>query len=159
MVKKVSIFLHTRPSRGATGCRSTSGEPVKNFYSHAPRGARPTKNHLTVGTHSFLLTRPSRGATLWRYASYSQAGISTHTPLAGRDVPHCECTPCKRNFYSHAPRGARRQQDRRLMHRLTFLLTRPSRGATCDTDASLPAFRISTHTPLAGRDNLFQGTP
>ena len=78
----------------------------------------------------FLLTRPSRGATLvllnlkypdfisthtplagrdssTYFRSLSMA-ISTHTPLAGRDqlmlldlIEHLD-------FYSHAPRGARR---------------------------------------------------
>ncbi len=32
--------------------------------------------------------------------------ISTHTPLAGRDAPYISKTIMNTNFYSHAPRGA-----------------------------------------------------
>ena len=58
--------------------------------------------------------------------------ISTHTPLAGRDIYglyHRRYIP---NFYSHAPRGAR----------LSWPVFFPS------------ALQISTHTPLAGRDRV-----
>ena len=59
--------------------------------------------------------------------------ISTHTPLAGRDLLLWLATILK-----------------------IFLLTRPSRGATtCNLNAGIPR-RISTHTPLAGRDILYR---
>ena len=35
---------------------------------------------------STVLPVPSRGATIPRYAGYALCGISTHTPLAGRDL-------------------------------------------------------------------------
>ena len=78
-------FLLTRPSRGATGVFTLIGEYVvisthtplagrdrsvkfrsttrSNFYSHAPRGARPLFVAYKFGDSEFLLTRPSRGAT------------------------------------------------------------------------------------------------
>ena len=41
---------------------------------------------------------------------------------------------------------------------LTFLLTRPSRGATKITPEAMSALAISTHTPLAGRDTISGNT-
>ena len=77
----------------------------------------------------FLLTRPLRGATPLGIHSLAPDYISTHTPLAGRDV-------CTSHYISLSE----------------FLLTRPLRGATrFDMRIAIYA-RISTHTPLAGRD-------
>ena len=125
-------FLLTRPSRGATCNPFAGGNCAYYFYSHAPRGAQriyPCINRL------LLL-------------------ISTHTPLAGRNVVFFYRTLLYVYFYSHAPRGA--QPSYFAWHsRLTlFLLTRPSRGATLPTQYSYALFPISTHTPLAGR-NIF----
>ena len=57
--------------------------------------------------------------------------ISTHAPLAGRDIP---------------PRICR-------MPLLTFQPTRPLRGATIMDWFGDTFFIISTHAPLAGRDS------
>ena len=57
--------------------------------------------------------------------------ISTHTPLAGRDLQGKVEAYEQADFYSHAPRGAR----------LSGL------------DKVETAIKISTHTPLAGRDH------
>ena len=79
--------------------------------------------------------------------------ISTHTPLAGRDYFYENIGQIDRHFYSHAPRGARLdragvwfpardfyshaprgarlQTGMPLSSAIRFLLTRPSRGATC----------------------------
>ena len=123
-----------------------------NFYSHAPRGARRPASGHTRRQSEFLLTRPSRGATTrvmswikkrWKFLLTRPSRgatmvegpdcvwsiISTHTPLAGRDVywafvcsthslflltrpsrgatEHFGQTPASAHFYSHAPRGAR----------------------------------------------------
>ena len=74
------------PSRGATLGAESITEGMDDFYSHAPRGARPGRLlgnfvYLPISTHTplagrdadpfavpgahsaFLLTRPSRGAT------------------------------------------------------------------------------------------------
>ena len=79
-------------------------------------------------------------------------GISTHTPLAGRDQLLADPVSHGRYFYSHAPCGARLGRRLGRQQKPGFLLTRPLRGATrCH---STPPHRtcISTHTPLAGRD-------
>ena len=80
--------------------------------------------------------------------------ISTHTPLAGRDS-HLSCSLLHyRYFYSHAPRGARQELADLVTERIQFLLTRPSRGATCRLNHLVRLYPISTHTPLAGRDKI-----
>ena len=101
----------------------------KAFYSHALRGARPLKHRLPTIWTRFLLTRPSRGATpspcrnmqhdiflLTRPSRGATAmlddiqqvdKISTHTPLAGRDLRQVVQQTVILYFYSHAPRGAR----------------------------------------------------
>ena len=58
------------------------------------------------------------------------------------------------NFYSHAPRGARHFSDTPYSRHIEFLLTRPSRGATCKRILQFEKMEISTHTPLAGRDTV-----
>ena len=59
------------------------------------------------GGKIFLLTRPSRGATEVSGTLETERTISTHTPLAGRDVLLVTESEKQLNFYSHAPRGAR----------------------------------------------------
>ena len=56
------------------------------------------------------------------------------------------------NFYSHAPCGARPAPAPVTLDGLTFLLTRPLRGATAKQSHGQIRAHISTHTPLAGRD-------
>ena len=56
--------------------------------------------------------------------------ISTHTPLAGRDNGRIPMRQHQIHFYSHAPRGARLFIQYVFNDVLSFLLTRPSRGAT-----------------------------
>ena len=56
--------------------------------------------------------------------------ISTHTPLAGRDIPHPDVSD-KTIISTHTPLA----------------------GRDDDTQVVGLAIAISTHTPLAGRDN------
>ena len=102
------IFQLTRPLRGATSERArfvrtlpiSTHTPlagrdetlpfyiaaVTNFNSHAPCGARHGKGFYVYTDEQFQLTRPLRGATdFWR-GGILMYSISTHTPLAGRDV-------------------------------------------------------------------------
>ena len=59
----VPKFLLTRPSRGATTDQYIVWAEDGDFYSHAPRGARPPDGSTADADRGFLLTRPSRGAT------------------------------------------------------------------------------------------------
>ena len=139
------------------------------------RGATILKIIRSTSNDIFLLTRPLRGATTDKRSKCVYCYISTHTPLAGRDKDGFRSCPFLWNFYSHAPCGARLIPNPAIFGLLTFLLTRPLRGATLH-QSLIPAIliyfyshapcgarhtikeisdnlvTISTHTPLAGRD-------
>ena len=100
----------------------------------------------------FLLTRPSRGATLDTLREFGAWLISTHTPLAGRDIQTHTGAVQVVNFYSHAPRGARHFFGYCTENAGDFYSHAP-RGARPNVVLTAhAAMRISTHTPLAGRD-------
>ena len=147
------LFLLTRPSRGATPsavgascnihisthtplagrdvCHYSASSSARNFYSHAPRGARLLTAIVTDYTGDFYSHAP-RGARRGLSPSmFLSVLISTHTPLAGRDGTFTVHVPVSINFYSHAPRGARLKSGR----------------------GGFTLWKISTHTPLAGRDS------
>ena len=122
----------------------------------------------------FLLTRPSRGATSPALKTLQIPRISTHTPLAGRDIkpqshpglkPYfyshaprgarhgsgCHCSVYG-NFYSHAPRGARQYSQEIRCGGWPFLLTRPSRGATQGSQyIRLGLYDFYSHAPRGAR--------
>ncbi len=146
---------------------------MTNFYSHAPRGARPLAASISMHLSRFLLTRPSRGATICIGTFLFFSHISTHTPLAGRDScvrsgrrpeqflltrPSRGATVCEVPdrlpvlfLLTRPSRGATLVLQR--IHSFgVFLLTRPSRGATLAEPVFQFILIISTHTPLAGRD-------
>ena len=101
---------HSFYSHAPRGARQSVGRRIRKtirFYSHAPRGARQiliarkraglvflltrpsrgaTANRQAAAVmREFLLTRPSRGATSFAIRICDRHGVSTHTPLAGRD--------------------------------------------------------------------------
>ena len=100
----------------------------KNFYSHAPCGAR-------------------RGR---REKLYAGLQISTHTPLAGRDMITLRENFSDSHFYSHAPCGARLWVLAAICVAVIFLLTRPLRGATFDELGDLDDFTFLLTRPLRG---------
>ena len=164
--------------RGATSDAAAANKILQHFYSHAPCGARlPYRtlsgHFLTISTHTPLAGRDMHAhdcgiSTIVISTHTPLAGrderafindrrgvrISTHTPLAGRDYLLFILSPFFKNFYSHAPCGARRLLfwrrrsgndfyshapcgARHILFlkqgRLSkFLLTRPLRGATND---------------------------
>ena len=145
-------FQPTRPLRGATG--KQRGYLVKR---------------------QFQPTRPLRGATTWELIASGEMQISTHAPLAGRDFDRETVPRAVRDFNPRAPCGARRKvkvistgskgfQPTRplrgatcvglavITSRLIFQPTRPLRGATWNCAPFGLAYYISTHAPLAGRD-------
>ena len=83
--------------------------------------------------------------------------ISTHAPLAGRDMLVSAWIAGSTDFNPRAPCGARHAGKLIDVLRFVFQPTRPLRGATADDAlARLRAMNISTHAPLAGRDRLRQ---
>ena len=101
-----SISTHT-PLAGRDILRKKFAIILCNFYSHAPCGARRVTPWVTLSILLFLLTRPLRGATSANGRCEQLNGISTHTPLAGRDRQFRNDVRSLDNFYSHAPCGAR----------------------------------------------------
>ena len=101
-----------------------------------------------------------RGATLDPGNTDLLAQISTHTPLARRDLNACRVRSFLR-ISTHTPLARRDLGDYRAKRRiLRFLLTRLLRGATTPFICASRVKNISTHTPLARRDarNWRRGT-
>ena len=126
-------FQPTRPLRGATVNNLAVTVEKLYFNPRAPCGAR-----------LFFERIPH----LYRH-------ISTHAPLAGRD----HCRPQGRhtggtNFNPRAPCGARPNAGNWTITDEGFQPTRPLRGATERAmNGILRKLDISTHAPLAGRDD------
>ena len=115
--------------------RGATAQPSQQQPSHAFQLTRPLRGATNMGdiigdlNKRFQLTRPLRGATA---QLVNPAGI--------------------KNFNSHAPCGARLVYVGTAPVNLVFQLTRPLRGATGTKLQTFSANLISTHTPLAGRD-------
>ena len=116
--------------RGATAQKFTSLGGIKNFYSHAPCGAR------------------QRGIRSWEWNRY----FYSHAPCGARPA-HWRPQPVHLDFYSHASCEARHLRNGILCLWIPFLLTRLLRGATNNIRNNMVALEISTHTPLARRDD------
>ena len=126
------IFLLTRPSRDVTGAVHQHHKTEIPFLLTRPSRDVTSEGGKMISDIIFLLTRPSRDVTTPALPPLFKLPISTHTPLAGRDI---DCIvrnilPCP------------------------FLLTRPSRDVTEALDKLDQILKISTHTPLAGRDDV-----
>ena len=124
---------------------------------------------------AFQPTRPLRGATGGEASDYDKFQISTHAPLAGRDAeserlsyeiadfnPRAPCGARRRDwvqvprrhrdFNPRAPCGARLRWMTFSQTSMLFQPTRPLRGATRAGQRLARRVGISTHAPLAGRD-------
>ena len=124
---------------------------------------------------AFQPTRPLRGATKYKKSNKSSKNISTHAPLAGRDLRALCGAAQKRRISTHAPLagrdyggavgrrhkgdfnprapcGARPQGLHSKTKKEEFQPTRPLRGATGQRGERETFIIISTHAPLAGRD-------
>ena len=144
-----AISTHT-PLAGRDILSTGSARVDGHFNSHAPCGARPLKTCRRTSALRFQLTRPLRGATPSEEAAESENGISTHTPLAGRDRGGQHAPEICRNFNSHAPCGARLSLSLDVPIASAFQLTRPLRGATCGRVASLSRRTFQLTRPLRG---------
>ena len=146
-------FQPTRPLRGATGtgrdlhiadtdfnprapcgarrehlCRAF--EVRNDFNPRAPCGARLPGLPPCQRLYRFQPTRPLRGATEDTGETGVDYFISTHAPLAGRDLKVSGISKSSKVFQP----------------------TRPLRGATWRDKDAKKTYCISTHAPLAGRD-------
>ena len=109
----------------------------------------------------FQPTRPLRGATRVYALLQSAFEISTHAPLAGRDLGVISASVDEmNNFNPRAPCGARQLgTEYRNKGQKKFQPTRPLRGATLAEDRVGHGESISTHAPLAGRDAQKKNAP
>ena len=122
-------FQPTRPLRGATAAFTAYAVDVL-----------------------FQPTRPLRGATPTRATGLSRTRISTHAPLAGRDLLLSGFPESRFDFNPRAPCGARPVDVNLVKTIAQFQPTRPLRGATSIASITSSGSSISTHAPLAGRD-------
>ena len=125
-------FQPTRPLRGATDVGGVDTSDGLNFNPRAPCGARPQLFHSLPPHSVFQPTRPLRGAT-------------NRTSAFGDNV--------KKDFNPRAPCGARHNFGLSCKTRNRFQPTRPLRGATPIMQSIGYMLPISTHAPLAGRDD------
>ena len=97
-------FLLTRPSRDVTEAMTLNVLTATFLLTRPSRDVTGSKRRC-VPQIRFLLTRPSRDVTFIPRRIFAYYGISTHTPLAGRDGAWVQTRPTVPDFYSHAPRG------------------------------------------------------
>ena len=109
---------------------------------------------IFTGIFAFQLTRPMRGVTYAVDSFPVGVLISTHTPHAGRDMNENTTTRAALEFQLTRPmRGVTHYGDIGGRASAAFQLTRPMRGVTpAPAEGTLRVFKISTHTPHAGRD-------
>ena len=130
LYRGVVAYFYSHAPRGARRSTFRPGRLCSDFYSHAPRGARPQDK--------------AQGSREPHFYSHAPRGARPTTVQVVRGGTH---------FYSHAPRGARPFVLPVVDIGVSFLLTRPSRGATPVFLVTVRDAGISTHTPLAGRDH------
>ena len=104
-----------------------------------------------ISTHTPLAGRDSK-----RLCGFTISSISTHTPLAGRDCDTRSKAARWLEFLLTRPLRDVTGNIREQTPPTQFLLTRPLRDVTRYNDAIYKCQRISTHTPLAGRDRMLK---
>ena len=151
-------FQPTRPLRGATG-RGHQGPLGPSISTHAPLAGRDGRGRASrVPPRGNFNPRAPCGARPPRLGGSDQtAQISTHAPLAGRDFRGVWVNYLRSvNFNPRAPCGARLIAGSTRQSTAEFQPTRPLRGATRHGAGVPRAGGISTHAPLAGRDQALR---
>ena len=136
-----------RPPR-RSGCTGAG----HHFNPRAPCGARRGKMRDNVHPGEFQPTRPLRGATDDEVRRGVVEEISTHAPLAGRDGAAAIEAAGSAEFQPTRPLRGATQKKFSDFNGKVFQPTRPLRGATQEAVQARILYNISTHAPLAGRD-------
>ena len=149
------------PLAGRDGDHGLQVRPLDAFQPTRPlRGATCISRRSSARRSGFQPTRPLRGATGTSSKTRGQGNISTHAPLAGRDMTtQRQKNHGQTNFNPRAPCGARPFAPSGINSGIRFQPTRPLRGATAWEAVDMASDGISTHAPLAGRDEMVQDTP
>ena len=148
------IFQPTRPLRGAT-CRLTPYRScIAMISTHAPLAGRDNVLELVGALCGYFNPRAPCGARPQRSNMPNEAlQISTHAPLAGRDRKRRRDNFPDTKFQPTRPlRGATILLLVDGMHARDFNPRAPCGARQPTTRSSLFAVYISTHAPLAGRD-------
>ena len=167
-------FQPTRPLRGATHLRDQPAPPTQDFNPRAPCGARRFKAISEIPETEFQPTRPLRGATLLRHRPQLFRGFQPTRPLRGATRNYVAPRLTEIFQPTRPLRGATDGASSPMTRTTKFQPTRPLRGATLrgPHDGPGPVFQptrplrgataagdrdqahdaISTHAPLAGRD-------
>ena len=123
-----------------------------DFNPRAPCGARPSVRVFNALRLDFNPRAPCGARRAGAASPYHVHVISTHAPLAGRDIID-RLFADLRFISTHAPLAGRDSVlSVKPPHELLFQPTRPLRGATEINDRQTFGHWISTHAPLAGRD-------
>ena len=128
----------------------------QDFNPRAPCGARQQERFELYLIRDFNPRAPC-GARRDQARDATGNAISTHAPLAGRDIVRSTAAIRVKNFNPRAPCGARPQQNEPRMSDLKISTHAPLAGRDlAGYDALSARNRISTHAPLAGRDHVQQ---
>ena len=170
----VRVFQPTRPLRGATGRGDGGTATTQNFNPRAPCGARPAPSvtgainilyfnprapcgarphlaHRPKFSVGFQPTRPLRGATAQPGKKRADRHISTHAPLAGRDVGKIY-KDLVSQISTHAPLAGRDGERVAVYAPAQISTHAPLAGRDAHRPRGDRRSEISTHAPLAGRD-------
>ena len=150
-----ALFQPMRPLRGATAPLWRRSRRSR-ISTHAPLAGRDTSRAITVyastlfqptrplrgatpaagpegKTRKFQPARPLRGATNFILMKGWSFYISTHAPLAGRDIRELCPQEGQNSFQPTRPlRGATFRRIDLCFDVIIFQPTRPLRGATCE---------------------------
>ena len=85
-------------------------EWIQHFNPRAPCGARPSRRLVTAAIRNFNPRAPCGARLFSPIPANTRDGISTHAPLAGRDVRRWTSRSGTRDFNPRAPCGARQQK-------------------------------------------------
>ena len=146
-------FQPTRPLRGATEDITLTIPPYTFQPTRPLRGATMIVSVAPAGIR-FQPTRPLRGATGYIKPLARCFCISTHAPLAGRDRCGRRHTDRRGDFNPRAPCGARPVRRGRTPPRQYFNPRAPCGARPVGVVGVHRSVSISTHAPLAGRDQL-----
>ena len=128
---EMELFQPTRPLRGATRSSPFWLRGLDSFQPTRPlRGATQNGLDLRYSMSYFNPRAPCGARHKDNCAKGAETEISTHAPLAGRDLFRSGHFPKPRDFNPRAPCGARRIGFPQRMPMCGFQPTRPLRGAT-----------------------------
>ena len=154
---RFSSFQPTRPLRGATFILHCIDGDAVNFNPRAPCGARPCS--VRDRCHKYFIfqpTRPLRGATASDMEAVMPSLFQPTRPLRGAtNFLSLRALPLR--FQPTRPLRGATEKRRRVINSTTNFNPRAPCGARLHNLEEIESkVEISTHAPLAGRDQICQ---